>query len=422
MTLTFALVNSLIVQFALWSFGLYSREVVYSGQKLLSNLIGAFIFSAVLLFPACYSFSFVGIELFGHTTRFYILALFGFISVITLERFLVLKLYEDLPYLGNILVVGSTPATQKLIQDFDNNNGNSFRMAAVLSESSEGDDKQLEGRPIIGVMDDLRSILSTKVFDTILLSSSIYSPKLPIDDLLRAKISGVQVLDSADFYEKVNRKILLEKLDPVQLLLSENLLMTGFRWFLKDSMEKLMAIFLIAITFPLMLLAALAIKLTSNGSVFFRQTRTGKDGIPFEVLKFRTMVQDAEKDGKAQWAQKNDPRITWVGKILRKSRIDELPQIFNVLSGTMAFIGPRPERPEFVDMLKKEIPFYVQRHLIKPGITGWAQVSYRYGASVEDSREKLRYDLYYIKNMSLFFDLMIFLATIRTVLFKGYGQ
>ena len=254
-----------------------------------------------------------------------------------------------------------------------------------------------------------------------LLSTSPYTTDIPVEILLRSKLAGAQVFDTADFYENHFRKVLLEKLEAIQLLFCDNLCMTRMRWFLKDSLEKLVAILLLVVTSPLMLLAAATIKLTSSGPVFYVQERVGQDGKIFKLIKFRTMKVDAEKDGPV-WAKKDDPRVTFVGRVLRKARIDELPQVFNLLAGQMAFVGPRPERPEFVSELRQEIPFYDQRHLVKPGITGWAQVSYPYGASVEDAREKLRYDLYYVKNMSLFFDTVILLATVRTVLFKAYGR
>ena len=166
-----------------------------------------------------------------------------------------------------------------------------------------------------------------------------------------------------------------------------------------------------------MLLTALAVRLDSRGPIFYRQTRIGLGGEPYEIVKFRSMVQDAEQNGKAQWAVKRDPRITRIGAILRKSRLDELPQAFNVLSGEMSFVGPRPERPEFVAQLAEQIPYYNERHRVKPGITGWAQINYPYGASVEDARKKLKYDLYYVKNKSLVFDLLTMLQTVRIILF-----
>ncbi|MBI4585453.1 MAG: TIGR03013 family PEP-CTERM/XrtA system glycosyltransferase [Planctomycetes bacterium] len=421
-TFFFALTNTLLVQFSLWSFGLYSREVVYSGQKLSSNLIGAFLFSAGLLFPACFIFSLTKIAIIDFTLKFYLIALVAFISMIALERFFVLKVFYESPSFGNVLVLGTGPATELLIKEARASHGKTFHLSGILSENAEDIGKEILGCKIMGTLEDLGPISLSHKFGTILISTPIYSRNLPMNDLLRAKVAGTKVFDAADFYEQVERKILLEKIEPIQLLLSENLLMTRFRWFLKDTLEKLVAIALLIAASPIMLLSALLIKLTSPGPLFYLQKREGKDGHLFYLVKFRTMVQDAEKESGPVWAKASDDRATWIGRILRQTRIDELPQIFNVLKGDMAFVGPRPERPEFVELLRSQIPYYDQRHLVKPGITGWAQVCYPYGASVEAAREKLRFDLYYIKNMSIFFDLMIVLATVRTVLFKAYAR
>jgi exopolysaccharide biosynthesis polyprenyl glycosylphosphotransferase len=180
---------------------------------------------------------------------------------------------------------------------------------------------------------------------------------------------------------------------------------------------------LLLFTFPILLVAAIGIRLTSKGPIFYRQERVGFGGKSFMLLKFRSMRIDAEADGSPQWAQKNDPRVTPVGRFIRMTRIDEIPQIFNVLRGDMSFVGPRPERPFFVKSLEEEIRFYAERHAVKPGITGWAQLNYPYGATTEDARRKLQYDLYYIKNYSLFLDLLILLQTARVILFpSGFAR
>jgi exopolysaccharide biosynthesis polyprenyl glycosylphosphotransferase len=173
--------------------------------------------------------------------------------------------------------------------------------------------------------------------------------------------------------------------------------------------------------FPIMIVTAVAIRLDSPGPIFYSQERVGRNGRSFRMLKFRSMRQDAENEGVPQWAQKGDPRITRVGRFIRKTRIDELPQFLNILRGEMSFVGPRAERPFFVEQLNRQIPFFSQRHLVEPGLTGWAQVCYPYGSTVEDAIEKLQYDLYYIKNVSLLFDLWILFKTIKTVLF-GAGR
>jgi sugar transferase (PEP-CTERM system associated) len=189
---------------------------------------------------------------------------------------------------------------------------------------------------------------------------------------------------------------------------------------LRDTVKRvfdlIVSLMLLAATSPIMLITAILIKLESHGPVFYRQERVGQHGRPFSIFKFRSMRTDAEKDGRPQWARKNDDRITGVGRFIRRTRIDELPQVFNVFMGEMSFVGPRPERPYFVADLNRQIPYYGVRHTVKPGITGWAQVRYPYGASIEDALEKLQYDLYYVKNHSLFLDLMILTQTAQVVL------
>lgn len=243
---------------------------------------------------------------------------------------------------------------------------------------------------------------------------------LPLQEMLECKFSGIDVLDAPSFYEQLTGKLLIEHTKPSWFIFSDGFKKTPFRCFYKTAFDLLCAIVGLILCAPLLPLIALAIRIDSPGPVFFRQIRIGENGKPFNICKFRTMFRDAEKKTGAVWATKNDSRITRVGRFLRKTRLDELPQIFNVLKGDMSIVGPRPERPEFIKELSQIIPYYVARHAIKPGITGWAQIKYAYGASVEDAVEKLRYDLYYIKHCSLIFDLLIVMETIKVVIFgKG---
>ncbi|MCX7978751.1 MAG: sugar transferase [Bdellovibrionaceae bacterium] len=245
--------------------------------------------------------------------------------------------------------------------------------------------------------------------------------KLTIE-LMDKRLSGQPVMDLTKFFEEYGKKIPVFHVGHEWFLTTE-----GFRLLhnplglrLKRLIDLLLSFFLIVLLWPVMLLTAIAIKLETRGPAIFRQRRTGKDGQDFVILKFRSMRVDAEKDG-ARWASLNDDRVTRVGRFIRKTRLDELPQLFNVFSGEMSFVGPRPERPEFNANLEKEIPFYNLRHLVRPGITGWAQILYPYGASVEDARQKLQYDLFYIKNYSLLLDINIILKTVAVVLF-GRGR
>ncbi|BEH10018.1 MULTISPECIES: TIGR03013 family XrtA/PEP-CTERM system glycosyltransferase [Geobacter] len=244
----------------------------------------------------------------------------------------------------------------------------------------------------------------------------------PLKDVLNCKLSGVEVVDAPSFYERVTGKLLIESINPSWFIFSSGFRVTALNRLLKRGIDIFCALLGGAFFLPFLPIVALAIRFDSPGPVLFRQERVGEREKPFYLFKFRTMRTDAEKGTGAVWAQKDDPRVTRLGRFLRKSRIDEIPQLFNVLMGDMSLVGPRPERPEFVEQLKKVIPYYSERHFVKPGVTGWAQVRYPYGASVEDAVEKLRYDLYYIKNLSVAFDIMIIFETVKVVLFQRGGR
>lgn len=240
----------------------------------------------------------------------------------------------------------------------------------------------------------------------------------PVHDLLECRLSGISVCELVDFLESETGKVRLDVLNPSWIIFAPGFSRTPLRQFSERALDLAACVALLAITWPLMLLTALAIKLEEGlrAPVLYSQVRVGLEGRHFMVLKFRSMRVDAEHGGKPIWAKKGDPRVTRVGAFIRKTRLDELPQLLNVLRGDMSFVGPRPERPEFVSELEQRIPYYRERHSVKPGITGWAQLCYPYGASEQDAAEKLQYDLYYIKNHSLLFDLMILLQTAEVVL------
>ena len=239
---------------------------------------------------------------------------------------------------------------------------------------------------------------------------------LPLRELLDCKLSGVNVLDLASYFERALGQIRLDSLKVGWLIFSEGFRQGWARTFVKRLFDLVAASILLLLALPVMALTAIAIVLEDGFPVFYRQERVGRNGRLFNVIKFRSMRRDAEGDGKPRWASANDDRTTRVGRIIRKLRIDELPQLYSVLTGDMSLVGPRPERPYFVDQLTRDIPFYAVRHSVKPGVTGWAQVSYHYGASVDDSIQKLQYDLYYVKNHTLFLDIVILFETVGVVL------
>jgi sugar transferase (PEP-CTERM system associated) len=241
----------------------------------------------------------------------------------------------------------------------------------------------------------------------------------PIKELLECKLYGIEVTDAATFFERETYQIRVESVQPSWLVFGGGFDQSFMRTFMKRAVDVLASLTLLVVSLPVMLITAIAIVIEDGAPIFYSQERVGKDGQVFRVLKFRSMFKNAEKNGTPQWAAKNDPRITRVGNIIRKLRIDELPQILNVLKGEMSFVGPRPERPYFVEQLTERVPYYNVRHSIKPGITGWAQVRYGYGDTVEDALQKLQYDLYYVKNNSLLLDVLVLIDTIKVVMFRG---
>jgi sugar transferase (PEP-CTERM system associated) len=240
----------------------------------------------------------------------------------------------------------------------------------------------------------------------------------PMDELLKCRVRGINVIDVVSFIERETGKVRVDLLNPSWIIFSGGFRRDVFREWVERAFDIAASLVLLALAWPAMLLTAVAIKLEDGwrAPVFYVQERVGLEGRLFLIRKFRSMRTDAEQDGKPAWASENDPRVTRVGAVIRKLRIDELPQLFNVLSGDMGFVGPRPERPQFVEQLGELIPYYHERHWVKPGITGWAQLCYPYGASERDAKEKLQYDLYYVKHRNLFFDLAILLETAEIVL------
>jgi sugar transferase (PEP-CTERM system associated) len=242
----------------------------------------------------------------------------------------------------------------------------------------------------------------------------------PLGQILDCKMSGVQVVDLLGFFEQATGRLKLDAMNPSSLIFSDGFIQAVLKGYAHRALDVALSAGMLAVVWPVMVATAAAIWLESRGPVLYRQVRVGRNNRHFQILKFRSMTVDAEKGGEAQWATTNDARVTRIGTFLRKSRLDELPQLINVLRGDMSFVGPRPERPEFVEQLAQRIPYYDLRHRVNPGITGWAQICYPYGASDDDAKEKLQYDLYYIKNYSLFLDLMILIQTAQVILWgKG---
>jgi len=325
-----------------------------------------------------------------------------------------------------VLVLG-TGALAAQIGEMISSCNSSFRLAGYAScpvsprqDLAESVVPAVPLDDILGDCTDLRQIAAQAKAELIVVALSERRGVFPLRDVLSCKLNNIQIFDAPSFYEIVQGKLMLESITPSWFIFSSGFNRTNLFSMCKRLVDIGLSCIGLLITLPFFPLIALAIKLDSPGPVFFKQERVGNREKQFVLYKFRTMGQDAEKGIGAVWAEKNDPRVTTLGRFFRKSRIDEIPQLINVLKGEMSFIGPRPERFEFVEKLKLVIPYYSKRHFIKPGLTGWAQVRYPYGATVEDAVEKLRYDLYYIKNIGPFLDTLIFFETIKVVLF-GFG-
>jgi exopolysaccharide biosynthesis polyprenyl glycosylphosphotransferase len=316
----------------------------------------------------------------------------------------------------NVLVVGLNEGSLELIHEITQKPQLGYRISAVIDSEENPGRLELAGINVYDYSVDLKTVLCDENISVVVTAFDPRPNARLIQHLFESLALKLQFFELPTFYEKLTGKIAINSIGHIWFL--ENLAQTD-----KSLYEHGKRLFDLTFSFllclgslPFLPLIALAIKLDSKGPVFFFQTRSGLLGRPFRAIKFRTMSVEAEGDGVARWAQKNDPRVTRVGRLLRKSRIDEIPQIWNVLRGEMSIIGPRPERPEFVVELERHIPFYNERHLVKPGLTGWAQIKFHYGSSISDSFKKLQYDFFYIKNRSVILDLAILLKTVNIVI------
>lgn len=318
-----------------------------------------------------------------------------------------------------MLIMGTGPTGITLARDILSRPELQFKIVGFLDEKGENIGKSLVNPGIIGAADNVEDISREMGIDHVVISLLERRGTMPVRQLLRLKFRGVKVEDAHSFYERMTGRIILERLSPSWLILSDGFRKSTLLVMTKRAIDAVVSLIALVVCLPLFLVTALAIWLESGGPVLFRQERTGLNGESFEMLKFRSMYNNAEAAG-PQWASTDDRRITKVGKWIRKFRIDELPQVINVLRGEMSIVGPRPERPQFVSMLEEQIPFYGLRHFVRPGITGWAQVKYQYGASVEETRTKLEYDLFYIKHLSIMLDFAVLFETAKVML-SGRG-
>jgi len=327
------------------------------------------------------------------------------------------------PHLGErVLILGSGPMALETARAALAQRDAGVRIVGFTSNDPAMVGKSILNPKVIGLSSEIADLVRRENIDRIVVSMGERRGQFPTDELLHLSLAGkVHIEECPSFHERLSGRVSLDMLRPSWLIFSGRGRQTKISAFIRVLLHRTVALMGFVCSLPIMFLTAILIKLESSGPILYKQERVGKNGRPFMVLKFRSMCTDAEKNG-PQWATVGDDRVTRIGSIIRKIRVDELPQFWNILRGDMNFVGPRPERAHFVAQLAKEIPFYEQRHLIAPGLTGWAQIKYPYGASIEDARRKLEYDLYYIKNQSLFLDVMILFETVKTVLLSRGGR
>ncbi|MBI3563126.1 MAG: TIGR03013 family PEP-CTERM/XrtA system glycosyltransferase [Gammaproteobacteria bacterium] len=408
-----ALIYSAVMIMAMIAAGLFQARLREGGfgfvlRLLISYLLGTMGISVMFyLFPDLF---------FGRGVLIYTTSI-SFVTI-ALLRIMVLWLDPGI-YRRRVLVLGTGKIAGALMELRRKVDQFGFSILGYIHLRGEHD--LIPESKILKINNTLAHYANEHDVDEIVLAIDDRRKGIPMQELLDCKMHGVDIIDVVSFFERETGKIRIDQLQPSWLLFSLGFKQSVMRDIGKRIFDLLASGFILACTWPFMLVTILAIWLESGcqlgAPIFYRQVRVGINGRPFQVIKFRSMVVNAEKSGKAQWASKNDARITLVGKIIRKTRIDELPQIYNVFKGEMSFVGPRPERPEFVVMLAESIPYYSERHRVKPGITGWAQLLYPYGSTEKDALEKLQYDLYYVKNYSLFLDFLILLQTAEVVLF-----
>jgi sugar transferase (PEP-CTERM system associated) len=320
-----------------------------------------------------------------------------------------------------VLMIGTGDAGVSLVRHILKHPEYNVKVVGFLDEKGQDIGKSLVNPCIIGATADVERIVATEKIDRLVLALKERRGSTPVRELLNLKLAGIRVEDVHNCFERLSGRITLEHLSPSWLILSDGFKKSPILLSLKRLMDILASSLLLVLISPVLPFIALAIYLETGAPVLFTQTRLGHKGREFELLKFRSMVQDAEKNG-PKWATARDSRITRVGRILRKTRLDEIPQLFNVLRGEMSLVGPRPERPHFCEILAERIPFFNLRHTIRPGLTGWAQVRFRYSSNLEDTKEKLELDLFYLKNLSLIVDLAILFETVKVVLLRRGAQ
>jgi sugar transferase (PEP-CTERM system associated) len=398
------------VYLSMLAVGMYHTDSLRDLRVTIIRLIIAFFFSFVLMSVVLYIFPAINIW----RSIFSIAMSLAFAGIL-LARVAFVQIADISGFKRRVLVLGAARRANRIEVMEKTSSSQGFVCVGFVWMGRAK--PEVSGKIINYREGILLKVCQNLAVDEIVIAVEERRGALPVEDLLAAKANGVKVSDSASFLEREMGRVDLDSINPSWLIFSDGFGKTSrVDLIFKRVFDITVSLVILLLTAPILVMTVVAVKVTSPGPIFYRQERVGLNGSIFSVMKFRSMRQDAERDGVPVWAAQGDARVTTVGKFIRATRIDEIPQIFNVFLGDMSFVGPRPERPFFVDSLKKEIPFYDERHRVKPGITGWAQINYPYGASVEDAKKKLEYDLYYIKNCSIFLDFLILVQTLRVVL------
>jgi sugar transferase (PEP-CTERM system associated) len=411
---------TVVIQLAFYLFDLYDLPATRRYRRVIINLVIALSVATVLL-----SILFYVVPALQLGRGVFLVDVTLILAVIPAWR-LVVAWSAGHPQLGvreRVLILGSGDQAIELAKATLERRASGFHIVGFIDNKPELIGKSLINPKVIGLTADIGGLVEQYQVDRIVVAVADRRGMFPTEELLNLSLSGrVAVEESARYYERLTGKIASEMLRPSWLIFSRGNRFSDFEHHVRRVLNAGFAAVGFVLSLPIMLLTALAVKLDSRGPIFYVQERAGKNGRPFKIIKFRSMRVGAEAKSGPVWAEEDDPRVTRVGRIIRKLRFDELPQFVNVIRGEMNFVGPRPERPMFVEQLEEIVPYYSQRHVVKPGLTGWAQIKYPYGASIEDSIEKLRYDLYYIKNQSLLLDAIIVFETIKIVMFGRGGR
>lgn len=403
-----------ICQLCLFFADMYDLRLVADRRELFVRLLRSLAATTIILAVVYFWFPslIVGRGVFLLTTAF-------IIAAILLSRLLFEFATSQVQPGERLLLIGTTPAAVALAQEIHERQAElGVEIVGFVDPDPARVGAALFNPGVIGTIDDIPTIVRTRSVDRVVVSLADARGRLDMFKLLEIKLSGVTFDHLATVYEEYTGKIAVENLRPSWMIFSEGFRKSKTQIVTKRLLDIVVASLGLLLAAPIALIVMALIRLTSPGPIFYRQERVGQDGRPFMVVKFRSMRVDAEVGTGPVWAQKNDTRVTPIGRFLRRTRLDEIPQLWNALSGDMSMVGPRPERPGFVADLTRQIPFYGQRHVVKPGVTGWAQVRYTYGASVEDALQKLQFDLYYIKNMSVALDIFVMFQTVKTVLLR----